>query len=87
LIGFFEYQYWPAECYDFLHVEAVPGGLLSRLLIVLCLLPASASALLNVLSGLFDYVLILSIVHGIIDSFQLGFAFGLTAYAYGKKTA
>jgi hypothetical protein len=69
LIGFFEYQYWPAESDDFLHVEAVSGALLSRLLMDLCMLPASASALLNVLSGLLDCVLILSIVHGLINSF------------------
>jgi hypothetical protein len=82
LKGFLEFQVWLiyiAEFDDVLHVEDVLGGFISRLLMGLCMLLASASALLNVLSGLFDYVLILSIDHGLMDSFQFGFAFGLTA--------
>jgi hypothetical protein len=65
------------QCDEF-DVEDILGSFFSKLLIGLCMLPAFASALLNVLSGLFDGVLILSIVHGLIDGFQLGFSFGLT---------
>jgi hypothetical protein len=63
LKGFLEFQVWLSfmtQSDDVLHVEDVLGGLIGRLLMGVCMLLASASALLNVLSGLLDCVLVLS---------------------------